>query len=236
MGYYPLFLDVTGRRCVVVGGGEVAARKVGGLLEAGAHVTVIAPAFSAALARWAAEGDLERLERAYRPGDLKGAALAVAAAGDAAVNRAVWQEATALGIPVNVVDEPACSTFIAPAVVRRGSLVVAISTGGRCPALAAWLRRRIEALVGPEYGELTELLGSLRGEMMTAVPDPARRRAVWERMLRDEIVERLTEGGIGAVRQYVTRILEEASYRTPVPRGLRETRPGGVVRHGGGPA
>lgn len=211
MGYYPLFLDVTGRRCVVVGGGEVAARKVQGLLAAGAHVTVIAPAASPALAQLAAEGDVERLERAYRPGDLQGAVLAVAAAGDAAVNRAVWQEATALGIPVNVVDDPACSTFIAPAVVRRGSLVVAISTGGRCPALAAWLRRRMEALIGPEYGELTELLGSLRAQVTATFQEPARRRAVWERLLSDEMVQRLTEGGPAAVRQYVARILEEAS-------------------------
>lgn len=147
---------------MVVGGGEVAGCKVAGLLEAGANVMVIAPAFSPTLARLAAEGRAEGMERAYRHGDLQGAALAVAAANHTAVTRAVWQEATALGIPVNVVDGPVRSTFIAPAVVRRASLVVAISTSGRCPALAAWLRRRMEALLGPEYGELTVVLGSMR--------------------------------------------------------------------------
>ena len=234
MGYYPLFLDVAGRRCVVVGGGEVAARKVRGLLEAGAHVTLITPACSPALARLAAERDVERLERAYRPGDLQGAALAVAAAGDAAVNRAVWQEATALGIPVNVVDNPARCTFIAPAVVRRGSLVLAISTSGKCPALAAWLRRRVEAWVGPEYGPLTELLGSVRAQVTAAFPDAARRRAVWERMLSDEMVERLTGEGPGAVWQYVSRVLEEASSRASVPGDPPETRVGASRGAGAG--
>src|SRR5216684_2302491 len=163
MGYIPIFLDVTGRRCLVVGGGEVAARKVESLLAAGAQVIVVspnlaAPALNAAVDR----GMVEHVAREYRRGDIAGCALAYAATDDPALHRALSDEARALGIPLNVVDMPELCSFIAPAVVRRGALQIAISTGGASPAFAARLRRELEKQFGVEYGTLLKVLRAAR--------------------------------------------------------------------------
>ncbi|HZS51337.1 MAG TPA: bifunctional precorrin-2 dehydrogenase/sirohydrochlorin ferrochelatase [Bryobacterales bacterium] len=137
--YYPLFLNIQGRTAVVVGGGRVAARKIAGLLEAGARVRVVAPEIS----RQVAAHEIER--RPYRTGDLKGAVLAFAATDSRDVNHAVAVEAARRRIPVNVADSAAESTFIVPARITRGEMQIAISTGGRNPRLAGQMRRRLEA-------------------------------------------------------------------------------------------
>src|SRR6266851_1242152 len=142
MGYIPIFLDVTGRRCVVVGGGEVAARKVESLLASGAQVIVVSPTLAAPALNAAVDrGMVEHIARAYRRGDIAGCALAYAATDDRDLHRALAEEARALGIPLNVVDVPELCSFIAPAVVRQGALQIAISTGGASPAFAARVRR-----------------------------------------------------------------------------------------------
>ena len=130
---YPLFLDVTGRRCVVVGGGPIAEGKVTGLLAAGADVTVVSPAVSARAGRGGARGPDRHRARAYRDGDLAGAALAFAATGDVAVNAAVAAEGGRRGVWVNAADDPAHCDFILPSVVRRGALAVAVSTAAPAP-------------------------------------------------------------------------------------------------------
>jgi len=137
MAFYPIFLNVSGKRAVVVGGGPVAVRKAKGLLEAGARVVVIAPDL-------AAELPVEWRKRRYRTGDLKGAALAFAATNDRAVNARVRSEANSLGIPVNVADAPEECDFLVPARIRKNGFHVAISTDGRDPAAAAKLRRKLE--------------------------------------------------------------------------------------------
>ncbi len=141
--FYPLFLDMSGKRAVVVGGGNVAYRKAAALLDAGARVTIIAPRFDERFDASAAE----RLAREYREGDLAGARLAFAATDRRDVNARVAREAKSLGIPVNVADSPAECDFIVPARVRRGYIQMAISTGGMNPALAAKIRRAVEALL-----------------------------------------------------------------------------------------
>ena len=169
MGYIPIFLDVTGRRCVVVGGGEVAARKVESLLAAGAQVVIVSPSLSAAsLAAVVDRGLATHIARAYRRGDIGGCVLAYAATDDPATHRALAEEARTLGIPLNVVDQPELCSFIAPAVVKRGALQIAISTGGASPAFAARLRRELEKQFGSEYGVALKVL---RG----APPAPRRR-------------------------------------------------------------
>jgi precorrin-2 dehydrogenase/sirohydrochlorin ferrochelatase len=160
--YYPLFLDLTQRCCLVVGGGTVAERKVQGLLEAGAEVVVVSPTLTEALRAWAGDSLLTYLPRAFRDEDVKGCALVIAATGDVEVNAHVAKTARHFGIWVNVVDTPAVCDFIAPAVVRRGALQIAISTGGRSPMLAKRLRQGLEALIGAEYGELADILGAMR--------------------------------------------------------------------------
>src|SRR5581483_10147284 len=157
MRYYPVLLDLAGRPCVVVGGGAVAEGKVPPLVAAGARVTVIAPALTPALAAQQRAGRFTHLARAYRPGDLAGAFLVIGATGDPEVNRAVHAEATERGALINVVDDPPHCGFILPSVLRRGDLVVAVSTSGSAPALAVRLRERLERELGDEYARFLEL-------------------------------------------------------------------------------
>ncbi len=175
MGYIPIFLEVGGKRCLVVGGGEVAARKARTLLAAGATVTIISPALSAELAAIAARGAVRHLARPYRRGDLSGFALVYAATDDAALQRELAAEAGPLEIPINVADVPELCSFIAPAVIRRGELQIAISTGGASPALAAQLREELESRFGPEYARLLEILRAVRRWLAATEPDRAAR-------------------------------------------------------------
>ncbi|MGH7896847.1 MAG: precorrin-2 dehydrogenase/sirohydrochlorin ferrochelatase family protein, partial [Candidatus Binatia bacterium] len=151
MSYYPAFLHLEGRPCLVVGGGEVAASKIAGLLRAGAEVTVVAPEIDESVRRQVTVGRVVYHERRYREGDLRGMRLAVAATDDPATNRRVAADAEREGILLNVVDAPALSTFIAPAVLERGALQIAVSTSGTAPAFASGLRDRLGDQIGPEY-------------------------------------------------------------------------------------
>lgn len=154
---FPVSLDVAGRRCVVVGGGPLAAAKAQALAEAGADVVVVAATLSAALP----EG-VGHVPRGYRVGDLAGAFVAVVSGEDDTDVAAAWREAERERVLLNVVDDVPHCHFAFPAVVRRGDLRVAISTGGKAPALAARLRRALEAQFGDEYGPLVDLLGEVR--------------------------------------------------------------------------
>ena len=175
MGYIPIFLDVTGRECVVVGGGEVAARKVEALLDAGARVTVVSPRLSQLLDSMAARGLVKHIARDYERGDICGCVLAYAATDDPKLHRELVAEARARGIPINVVDVPELCTFISPAVVNRGELQIAISTGGASPAFAARLRRALEDQFGAEYALTLEVLRAARRRLHAEEIDPADR-------------------------------------------------------------
>ncbi|MBI5885144.1 MAG: bifunctional precorrin-2 dehydrogenase/sirohydrochlorin ferrochelatase [Deltaproteobacteria bacterium] len=180
MRYYPVFLDIKGRPCVIIGAGVVAVRKAEGLLKAGAVVTVVGAVASRAMATFARAGRVNLIRRRYKPGDLKGAYLVVSATDSAAVNKAVYDEAVSLGIPVNCVDAPQYCTFIVPAVVDRDDLVIAVSTSGAAPALAARLRSEIEAVYGPEYAVFLEILGAVRRKLLKS----RMRRDKKERVIR----------------------------------------------------
>ena len=155
---YPIFLDLAGRRCVVVGGGEVASRKARKLLQAGADVVMISPEVKNELAG----RGLEIHERPYRPGDLEGAYLAFTATDSREVNAAVAREARERGIPANVADRPSEGDFALPATLSRGRLQVAVSTGGASPALARRIRGELEGLFGPEWADLVERFDAAR--------------------------------------------------------------------------
>jgi siroheme synthase-like protein len=159
---YPVGLIVQGRRCLVVGGGRVAAGKVRQLVACGAMVHVIAPDVDGSIT---ADAHVAVERRPYERGDVAGHRLVITATNDPAVNRAVHDDAEAAGIWVNSADDPANCTFTLPAVSRRGPLTVAVSTGGRSPALAAWLRRRFDDELGPEYEVLADLLASERAAL-----------------------------------------------------------------------
>lgn len=171
--YYPLMLKVKGEACLVVGGGAVALQKARALRRAGAEVTVVSPEFSPALRRLR----VRRLERKFRPSDVAGCVLVIAATDDPKVNRAVFDASRKRSIPVNVVDVPELCSFIVPSVLRRGPVVVAVSTGGQSPSLAKALRRRIDALLPASLGRTALRLGRERRRILRALPpSPARTR------------------------------------------------------------
>lgn len=162
---YPVNLRVAGRSCLVVGGGPVAVTKVQGLLDADATVDVVAPAIVDELR---GRADVGIIERAYDAADLDGRWLVITATDDPEVNARVAADATARGLWVNSADDPANCSFTLPARVRRGDLLIAISTGGRSPAMASWVRRWIEDQLGPEHEALLDLLADVRDELRAA--------------------------------------------------------------------
>ena len=210
---YPVLLDLAGRGVVVVGGGAVAARKVAGLLEAGADVRVVAPEVTPELAALAAAGRLRWTARVYRPGDLDGVALAVAGTATRAVNRRVAEDAAAAGVPVNVVDDPALGSFTTLATLRRGDLVVAVGTSGGAPGLAGALRRRLERQLGPEWAVLAELLAEVRDRL-----PPAADTGGWDRLLSAELLAAARAGDVAAARELLGRTLP-AEPRATTGRG-----------------
>jgi uroporphyrin-III C-methyltransferase/precorrin-2 dehydrogenase/sirohydrochlorin ferrochelatase len=175
----PIFVDLTGKKVVVIGGGKVAERKIAALVESGARVTVVSPDITDLVVRWSDTGRVALERRPYRRGDLRGARLAYAATSDPVVNREVRAEADAEGIWLNVIDKPDLCDFISPAIVRRGHLTIAISTNGRCPGLSRQIRQELEQRFGPEFAQEVERLGELRdrakaaGESTAIVESPA---------------------------------------------------------------
>jgi siroheme synthase-like protein len=163
--YYPIFLNVKGKRCVVVGGGEVAERKVKALMEQDAQVMVVSQRLTAELEEMVRQGAIQIVLRDYCPGDLKGALIAIAATDSTQVNRQIAEEGKRWGVLVNVVDDPEASDFIVPSRLCRGDITIAISTGGRSPALARKIRTELESCIGPEYDSLAQLLSQVRAEL-----------------------------------------------------------------------
>jgi siroheme synthase-like protein len=207
MNYYPIFLNLQGRRCVVIGGGAIAEGKVRGLLEAEAAVIVVTPTLTPGLQAWVDEGRVGHLRRAYQPGDLAGAFLVISAADDHAVNARVWEEANARHLPVNVVDDTPHCSFIAPSILRRGDLTVAISTGGKAPALAVRLREQLEHVVGDEHARFLELAGTLREPLAARHPGFETRKALWYQLVDSDVLELLRRGDEALARQRMSDIM-----------------------------
>lgn len=210
---YPIFLEVRGRLCLVVGGGAVAERKVRALLTQGAAVRVVSPTLTPALAAEVAAGHVAHRNRPFAPADLTGASLAFAATDDPAVNAAVAAAAEAARVPVNVADDPSRSTFLVPSTFQRGEVTVAVSTGGASPALAKRLRAELEEKVGEEYAALARLLGEARREVLRRVPDPRRRQDLFTR-LTEELHGAFREGGESAARTLLAALLRDAAGAT----------------------
>jgi uroporphyrin-III C-methyltransferase / precorrin-2 dehydrogenase / sirohydrochlorin ferrochelatase len=192
--YYPVFLDLRGRRCVVLGGGELALEKVEGLLLAEAETAVVARELVPALSGLAKRRLVEWVPREYRPGDLAGAVLAIDASGLEEVHAAAHGEARGAGVSLNVVDRPDRCDWIAPAVVRRGPLQIAVSTSGESPFLAASIRARLERLLGEEWGPFTSLVGELRRRLRSEGVDLRAQEAIFRALLSSEARALLREG------------------------------------------
>lgn len=197
-GWYPIFLNIAGETCLVVGGGEVAERKVCSLLECGARVKVVARRASPALRQLAAEGRIELKEADFNPSDLDllrpGKSLVFIATNIREVNREVFNEAAARGLAANTADDPELCDFLVPAVVRRGSLHIAISTEGKSPLLARRIREKLESEFGPEYAELVELLGDFRNVVLKSGLVRSDRRKAFLELVDSDLLELIRRG------------------------------------------
>jgi len=191
MDFLPIFINIKGRSCLVVGGGEVAQRKASVLLDAGASVKAVAPEFSEA---FIGLPGVERVVERFQPGHLDGAVLVIAATDDSAVNQDVSREARARNIPVNVVDNPDLCTFIMPSILDRSPLMVAFSSGGASPVLARMLRGKLETMIPQGYGRLTAFCARLRNTVKERVTNPPMRRIFWENVLEGAIAEKVLAG------------------------------------------
>lgn len=209
--YYPMMVDLAGRRCLVVGGGRVAERKVALLLECGAEVTVVSPVATPKIADLAARGAIRLARRTAQPADFEGAFLAFAATDDGQVNQSVARAARNAGGLVNVVDAPEACDFHVPSVVRRGDLTIAIATGGGSPALAKRLRQRLEATIGSEYEAFLDALRDLRARAQQVIADPTQRQALFRRAVDSDLFEYAARGDKAAVAACIAELLQ----RTP---------------------
>lgn len=176
INYFPIFLDLTGKKCVVVGGGSVAERKCESLIKAGADVTVIAPMITKGLKEIQAKGQITYVKRDYQAGDLEPAFLVIAATDYEEINQKVAEDAKTSNKLVNVVDEPALCSYITPAVFQRGHLTIAISTGGASPAIAKEIREELQKLYGgPEFKKRLENVKNARDKVMKEIKDRTQR-------------------------------------------------------------
>lgn len=191
MDFFPIFLNLKNSPCLVVGGGEVAFRKVSALLQAGAAVTVVSPELCAAFNELAT---IRHLPEPFRVAHLHDATLVIAATDDATVNKEVSMEARKRKLPVNVVDNPELCTFIMPAILDRSPLVVAFSTGGAAPILARMLRAKLEALIPPGYGRLAAFAARFRQKVREHIRHDGNRRIFWENVLEGPVAEKVFSG------------------------------------------
>lgn len=206
--YYPVELDVRNRRVLVVGGGAVAARKVRGLIDAGARVRVVSRTFVPELT---GRDDIERESRGYGSDCLAEAELVFVCTDDAAINTLIAANARQRGIWCNVADNAQVSDFLVPAVLRRGALTVAVGTGGAGPHLAADVRDKIAELIGPEYADLLEELAEARRQVLARVADEAQRRRIFESLCAEDSLKLLAGGDRQVWRDWFARIVGNES-------------------------
>jgi uroporphyrin-III C-methyltransferase/precorrin-2 dehydrogenase/sirohydrochlorin ferrochelatase len=228
MRWFPLFLDLRGRRVVVVGGGPVAERKIDLLAQAGARMHVVAPSLSARLAARVVAGELTHVPREFLAGDLDGARLVIGATGAPLVNRAIAIAAEARNILVNVVDDARLSTGILPAIVDRSPLVIAIGTEGSAPALARHVRAHIESLVDESLGRLAAFLARWRDRIRRRVHDLDARRRLYERILQGPIADRVRRAREPEAGELLEQLL--AGGRRAAPASSSSSAPARVIR------
>ena len=210
MDLFPVFMDLGGRDCLVVGGGTVAARKLGLLLRAGASVEVVAPQLCEKLVALRDAGKIRHSARAFEAADVEGKALVIAATSREAVNRSVSELAKARNIPVNVVDQPELCSFIVPSIIDRSPVQVAVSSGATSPVLARLLRARLESYVPAAYGQLAKLVESFRDRVKMRFGSIEQRRQFWENMLQGEVAELLFAGRDETARAVLEKALQDS--------------------------
>lgn len=210
MDFFPIFMDLEGRNCLVVGGGKVAARKVSLLVRAGARVEVVSPELCTAMQQHLDRGEITHSARVFEETDVANKVLVIAATGEQDVNQQVSELCRQQNIPVNVVDQPDLCSFIMPSVIDRSPVQVAVSTGGHSPVLARLLRARLESYVPAAYGRLAKLVESFRDKVKARFSRVDQRRQFWENALQGEVAELLFAGRDEVARDQLQRALDES--------------------------
>ena len=205
MRYYPIGLDISGRRCLVIGGGEVGERKVERLLEFGARVTVVGRELTPALAVLREKGTIDHIPGDYEPKLLKGAFLVIGATDDRSVNERIFRDARKRGVLANIVDDPDRCDFILPALCRRGELVITVATGGKSPALAKKLRQELQERYGPEYKVLLKIMGEIRGRIIDRGEGSDENRKIFEAIVDSDILDHIRKANWNKVESIVKK-------------------------------
>ncbi|MDZ7656581.1 MAG: siroheme synthase CysG [Sulfurimicrobium sp.] len=227
MEFLPVFFDIKGKPCAVIGGGDVAARKVAMLLNSGGKVTVVAPELCSTLKRLAESGEIRHVQSRFDPVHLHEAIIVIAATDDREVNKQVSDVANTYRLPVNVVDDPDYCSFIMPSVVDRSPVIVAVSTGGSSPVLARLLRARLETLIPGAYGRLATLAERFRGQVKQHFTESSQRRIFWENVFQGPIAEMVFAGREDQASSALIKAIESSTGDSQ-PRGE-------VYLVGGGP-
>ncbi len=209
MRYYPVNLDIRNRKCLVVGGGDVGTRKVITLLECGASVTVVSINASEKLLKLAESGNIELKRRPYTGTDLDGMFLVICATDNERLNLQVSIDAENLNMLCNIADRPDACNFILPALVKRGDLVIAVSTSGKSPAFAKKLRKDLEKQYGPEYADFLKLMGAIRKKLLSTSHEPEEHKHLFEKLIGRDIVQLIKENDADKIDSILAEVLGE---------------------------
>ena len=207
MDFYPVFLKLEGRKCLVVGGGSVAERKVQALVRCGADIHVVSPELTPGLKEMSDTGRFHYRAGFYHATDLDGAFLVISATDDDRINSAVAVDCAARSIAVNVVDDPDRCSFVVPSVVHRGDFKLAISTGGNSPHLARVIRQELESAYGPQFEDFVDFLGQVRKQVLETISDPKRRREILNHLVDKETLDILKQGDLERAKERVEKCL-----------------------------
>ncbi len=205
MSYFPIVLEMTGRRCLVIGGGAVAERKIAGLLDVGAAVTVVSPKVTEAISHWSKNNSIQLTARCYQHGDLSGHELVFVATDEPDVNDRVYQEGKSCGVWVNSADDPDHCDFILPAVIRRGDLTVAISTGGASPAATRAIREELDDYFTAEYAQFVQVAAEVRMELKENSPNAG--AGTWNSALKGEFRRLIRAGQPEQAKEFLLKTL-----------------------------
>ena len=218
--YYPIYLDIEDRSVVIIGGGNVCARKAETMMKYGARVTVVSPEFTDEIEQWAREGCLALKRKMYDQSDLDGANIVIASTDVQSVNEQIAADCRARRVPVNVVDVTPLCEFIVPAIIESGSIQIAVSTGGKSPAVARTLKEDLQRSIGPEYAEANDVLGTLRDGAKRVLPTDVDRKRFFDGIIAGGILSMLREGKRREAYETIARACEAAG--VPVSDRVRQ--------------
>lgn len=208
--YYTISLNLKGHKCLVVGGGKVAERKVQTLLNCGANVFVVSPDVTSQLFSQANSGTIDYIARKYKSTDLADVFLVISATNDDKTNRQVAEDCFMRKILINVVDDLPNCNFIVPATLRRGPLTISISTEGKSPMLARTIREQLEQQFGPEYGSFLEIMGQVRQRAIREIPDEIKRRQIFEYLIKSDLLELIKSGQDYKVKERIEYVFGDS--------------------------